>query len=1554
MRRFLKYMLISLVVLIFLYCARAHIFAPIIQKYIHSKTGYTIQFDNFYISSSKLTVKNLKMDNVATADEVTFKIAPLRFFTHIISPINCISKVKISKLEIFLDTDTKKQGATSSLKANKTKSLSFVSFLNSEITIDIDVATIKKKYELAKIIGTNIIINHDKIILDSTLYIADVPIKVNSQSTMTSENLFNTTLFFDAKNKADISVKAEGTINFASFDTMQNITIEKLKYNGFSLSGSTCSFFKSSGEYNISLTGNFGDFKFYCSSNSITTQAKSRIDISKINRGLCGDLRLDFKGQNNIGKLELSIADLIVFGVKKGTFNLLGEKNSDGAYNISCIYGSDKKMEIVYASSGKYEGKLVANNKVVGIAKGDIKTGAISADMKNVNISDIPLIPFIDRSAKGVVNISGSIDEVDGQIDFSCKNFRNSGMNSANIVGSIVRNNDMYVLNFYKDDNSIAFNSVLKNQKIISVDLKFVGIDIANAMLLCGRSDWNISGMANGRVKYEKDSLTEFDIRAFNGTLYNNKFKKFEAKGNMSLSRVNIERFIVVNNSNEILANITGILGFAQANPISSICVNLKNINIGAANISGYTEFHGQIDKNNEINGVVRSTGVFVSGVPLGIISADVIASMKKLEISDLKSDSGIKALLSANFKENKLLGNIDFTNVNIQGVYPNISGLFNSSIRLSGEISNPNIKILASVMDGKYFDLPFSLLADVEYIDGVADIKKSIIAVNNSNIILRGKYLDGEEFLLTVNNLDEKIINTFVGFRTPLQGNFSGKGTISVKDGKCNCKMILNTKTVYIKAVKFNDVKSNIEINSDNISISNASAKISDSEIRVDNGFFNIKNKKYGLDVFLVNVHAGPIDIFGGVKLQGEMTKEKYISLYNGKIDLNNLWINKYRLSPSCFNYTIKDRKLEFFKRDDEAVAYNASGLIVFEDVISVMKLNIEKDNRFFNLSADFSKNFLNLDIKSSNMDWHFITDVLNFPSYLDGNADINVNLSGKIDNIKGNMTIISTSGSLMSVPYDSFNLEMNLHDNRAYIKRASAYKRNEICILVRGDFPFYLDKTLCNKIEQETVNVVYEISDFKLNILKYLLDGYIKPYSGKMSLNGSFTGTYEKLSGNAKFSIVGGGFESNDYLNKIKDANVEISLVDKLIKIDKFSFKSGVGKLNAYGQARLKNFSIEDFDIRFVTDKKGISLRIPQLPLSSFIRSESLLKDYSSGEPSFDIRVQGTPTKPKISGKIRLENTRFTYPGSENNKDSLIPEATEFDIELATAKNTVYQNSYISALINGYLHINGTYDNLKTNGIIETSSGIMVDHLGARFDISKAKIEIIDDKQVYITASGVTSMPSKNGGKSEKMEVIVNRSKMSELFNPDIIKVVSKDDSNVDSRKAIKKNLGVEQDNFITTLQSGGHFNFAMKQQTLRLFGQKFAIPLTEVILRKIGLADNLKISYDEAYDVGLDNKNASIATLLSGTKISLEKNLTSQILLGFSATCFCDWRRDWRHEVAMRYELANNLFLSLFLNGSYGYEDEKSPYQFDQKAMLQYQFRFGPSTIKKINKA
>ncbi|MDR3113850.1 MAG: hypothetical protein LBU09_05685, partial [Endomicrobium sp.] len=90
----------------------------------------------------------------------------------------------------------------------------------------------------------------------------------------------------------------------------------------------------------------------------------------------------------------------------------------------------------------------------------------------------------------------------------------------------------------------------------------------------------------------------------------------------------------------------------------------------------------------------------------------------------------------------------------------------------------------------------------------------------------------------------------------------------------------------------------------------------------------------------------------------------------------------------------------------------------------------------------------------------------------------------------------------------------------------------------------------------------------------------------------------------------------------------------------------------------------------------------------------------------------------------------------------------------------------------------------------------------------------------------------------------------------------------------------------------------------------------------------------------------ENPSFASLFAGTKYSVEKNLTNQLLLGYSITFDqISQAIDLRHAIEMRYKLLNNLYLS----GSYEFESEKSPHQPDRRLMLQHQFRFGLPEIK-----
>jgi hypothetical protein len=313
----------------------------------------------------------------------------------------------------------------------------------------------------------------------------------------------------------------------------------------------------------------------------------------------------------------------------------------------------------------------------------------------------------------------------------------------------------------------------------------------------------------------------------------------------------------------------------------------------------------------------------------------------------------------------------------------------------------------------------------------------------------------------------------------------------------------------------------------------------------------------------------------------------------------------------------------------------------------------------------------------------------------------------------------------------------------------------------------------------------------------------------------------------------------------------------------------------------------------------------------------SKSLLKDYSSGEPLFDIKITGTPQKPLISGYIVLENTRFTFPGGKDNEDSnfSLPVSTEFDLDLRTGINTKFENSIVSSLINGALHISGSPNSLKSEGIIESTSG-RLDYFGRNFDILSAKLEIIDDNQIYITVKGETTISSKRGGGSETINLFVKRTKLSELL----------------------------KSNAINFSAAGLDSDFSMiKQQAARLFEQNFSTPITRSLLHKVGIADNLRASYVNTNDTVSADKNLRLVDLLSGTKYTMEKNINKNILFGYNLI-FDDFNRklDLRHGMELRYRLAPNLFLK----GSYEFDAEESSRESDKSIILQHQFKFGPS--------
>ncbi|GHT65464.1 hypothetical protein AGMMS50222_02380 [Endomicrobiia bacterium] len=1161
MRKFLKYIkfiLITLIVLISLHCAGICVFTPLIQKYIYNKTGYKLKFDNFYISPLGLTLENLKADDMFAANKVTFKINPLKLFKYIASPVDWIDRINIPKLEIYLNsdiniinsyirdipieekTDDKKEDAISKESINLLKILNSdiniknrdKNFLNpifclsSKGTVDKKEATkSKKSNNLLKIVNSDInIINRDKIVLNSIFYIRDIPIKINSRLEKKTENIFTVSSLFTAKDKANLCLRSKGTIDFSSLDISQNIEIEQMLYKGFDFSGSSCSFSKSASNYNANFTGDSGCFSFSSSENS-AIDIKSEIDLSKINKKLAGNVQIKFNKRHNKRDIKLDIINLNIFGSKYGNFKLLGVRNNDNIYNMSCMYGHDKKIKIAYTKEdGKHKAKIMVKNQTAGVIEGDFKTGKITGNINNVNIGGVP--------------------------------------------------------------------------------------------------------------------------------------------------------------------------------------------------ISGYMEFQGHLDTENNIKGVIKSTGTRVAGLSLGSISADAVISTEKLEIFNLKSDNGIKASISAKFKENKLSGDVDLKNINIKGIYPEISGFLNSHVKFSGELDSPHIIISATVREGKYLAQSFSLTSKLEYEDGT-------FKINN------------------------------VRLKSPFELEFSGYVNPYVKNGKYCPRIFLNAASACIKTVKLNDVESEIEFSDDKIIINSAYAKVSNGEVKVDKGFFNIKDGVYNLDLSLINVPVGSADIFSKVKLSGKRIKEKNKIAYNGSLKFNDLWINKCKLSSSCFDYSLKDKAFEFSQKSNDINKYNSLSSVVSRDTGPTAKFGI----------------------KGSNIDLSFVNDILNLPDnfFREGSVDIKANLYGNIDNPQWNLSISSTrSGYVADVPYDNFNTELSFDNNCVCIK-ASVSKQNELSMYIDGNFPLRFDKATAETKQKEPVGISYKIDDRKLHILKYLSNKYIEPksLSGEMSFNGKILGTYEKPSNSGELSITGCSFKTKYLSEEVKDMSVKISLDKNIIKIGKFNFKSGNGELKVSGEAELEKFKIGNFNIEISTDKNGIPLCIPQLlisktlytfsPLTSKILSKILytfspLNDkHSSGKLILDkVNIRGTPLKPKVSGRIALKNAQFVWPDNEELEDLHIPvpEDTEFDLKLIANKNIRLETSRISMSINGLVHIRGTYAEPEIKGVIKNLNGEVIgycgadaaDAKGAEIKIDKTKISGPSSKDNLNTNTQNSNSPETN----------------------------------------------------------------------------------------------------------------------------------------------------------------------------------------------------------------
>ena len=536
--KYTKYIIISLIVISIVYILREPLFAPSIKKYLSSKIKKEVDFKNFHILPFSLTVTNLKVADTFLAEKVSLNFHPIKLIFNIKCPVKAITEVRVSTVEVMIS----QEGSRIKNEAND-KHLQ-VNINNFNFGIFVDKILLKNNYHNIDLQNTSLTFNEGNINFLSSLDINELDFNVNCKLKQKSDKEFNTLATIISKRKIFADIVLKGTCDL-DCNFYQNVKVRKLKYKGLNFDSFEGVISKSSDLVTLNMSGMFGKLKLDLKSKDVNIE--SYLSLPKINKKLTGDVNFKSNIKNNVENINLDVKNLSIFNLGNANFNFYITKNKKGTYSGYCKYGENKKIAIVFSKDGSYEKKIIVNGKELGNVTGNIKKGTIKADIKNAELSNLPLNFFFGKKINSVVTLYGQFDEIAGQINFSLDDFSNN----KKLKGIITKSNDLYVFNFHDADESVLFNAVVKNRELLSALFKFVKIDSFKILSILGYSPDKFSGIVTGRIEYQKNTFLDFNLKAFDGCLYGNSFRKFDLKGNINSDEVNIEHCSMVDYFNK-------------------------------------------------------------------------------------------------------------------------------------------------------------------------------------------------------------------------------------------------------------------------------------------------------------------------------------------------------------------------------------------------------------------------------------------------------------------------------------------------------------------------------------------------------------------------------------------------------------------------------------------------------------------------------------------------------------------------------------------------------------------------------------------------------------------------------------------------------------------------------------------------------------------------------------------------------------------------------------------------------------------------------------------
>ncbi|MCX5781441.1 MAG: translocation/assembly module TamB domain-containing protein, partial [Elusimicrobia bacterium] len=800
-----------------------------------------------------------------------------------------------------------------------------------------------------------------------------------------------------------------------------------------------------------------------------------------------------------------------------------------------------------------------------------------------------------------------------------------------------------------------------------------------------------------------------------------------------------------------------------------------------------------------------------------------------------------------------------------------------------------------------------------------------------------------------SIGYISTSFIGNLLNKEIPLGGGFSG--LIGISDSFKNPEFNAHLKGVglYYQNLAIPEWSSKIYFKDGNLNIENMDMKFSDSEILFLKGsLIDLKENKFKLKTELRNVHAGPFTVFGGVNLKGELYENNQKYGIKGLIGAEDLWINQHNAARTFIGFDFYESTVTFGNYSKTtSIAVGSMGLGKWPR-IQFNKLKLSQKGKSFEIDGILGLKKSDFIVTTKNLPGSTLSEIVELPMNIEGPINSIIIGKGSFEqpHVIGNIAV--SSGSFAEMPFNTLTVNFHIKNNVLKIYNSGIAQKDKYVVTLDGFVPFSLTKEGAKRILNNKVELALAIEKENLSVFNGLLED-ISFEKGDLEARVNLAGTLSKPTWNGSLKISKGELNSKRYFKKFKDINVDLSLKNNLLKIVEFSGKIGGGLNRLSGSVIFEGFKPKKFDLNWKTEKdQGITISVPQLPIPTpLVKTDewSLFSNLSHGDPKFNLNFYGPMDKLMLSGWVEMENTRFSYPSllkaedRESMLDVLWP-IMSLDIELRSGKNTWYDNELASINFGGSIKLTGKADDPKVNGKIEAQRGI-ISYFGSEFTVKQALLEIVND-EVYLEAEASCEAYIPGQSIPDTITMIIDRAEISKI-KP---RFSSKDNQQLTSEKALARAARMDP-----SMYEGEDREFLMRRQLIRVIDSSLATPIARNILRKSGLVDQFKVQYIDKTETKPVNPNqTSMVDILYGTKYSMEKYLTNQVLFGYSL--IFDRLQDhlaFRHELELSYKWTKNIFL----RGSYQPANKDLGSEGERKISIEQMFRFGGAFSKKKKK-